>query len=385
MEKKISAEVRNAYKVQLKEVVNGMRIKKYAIEGNLQVALSYVKIKKFQVFVYGAGLDICTFIKFLNDEGIYVEKVIDADEEKRGKSLMGTEIISPSDFVKEQRKNAFVFIYACYNDSFREMQIMQVLKDAGVEKFFGIGGVRPVITNNTSEWVDSDRMKFYMEHYEELLCVMDLLDDEESIETMIEYVRTYMECDRYRLKQIPTKYKYFFGSDREEIYRHSDEEIWVNCGANVGDNIFTFFSENLKCKKIFAVEGDKKIAARLRENILLLPEEMQEKVAVVESFITDNTEPRSFLANESVSLINADIEGYELEMLQAMQNIIVNERPVLAICLYHKREDIIEIPRYIISTLKDYTLIMRKYAACRGNLSENHELVLYAVPNERVV
>ena len=68
-----------------------------------------------------------------------------------------------------------------------------------------------------------------------------------------------------------------------------------------------------------------------------------------------------------------DIEGAELEALKGARNTILKDKPDLAICVYHKNEDIIEIPRYILELDPEYELYLRHY-----DLAE-YETVLYAV------
>ena len=70
--------------------------------------------------------------------------------------------------------------------------------------------------------------------------------------------------------------------------------------------------------------------------------------------------------------IKMDIEGAEMEALLGAQGNIKNNKPKLAICLYHKPEDIIEIPHIILSINPDYKLAIRHYTTC------NWETVLYA-------
>lgn len=76
---------------------------------------------------------------------------------------------------------------------------------------------------------------------------------------------------------------------------------------------------------------------------------------------------------EKVSYIKMDIEGSELEALKGAKNTIINDKPDLAICIYHKDEDILEIPRYILELNPDYTLYIRHYSCYTW------ETVLYAV------
>lgn len=77
---------------------------------------------------------------------------------------------------------------------------------------------------------------------------------------------------------------------------------------------------------------------------------------------------------EKVTFIKMDIEGAELEALKGCQNTIKRYRPKLAISVYHKKEDIVEIPKYIKSLVPDYHLYLRHYT------SSFTETVLYALP-----
>ena len=68
-----------------------------------------------------------------------------------------------------------------------------------------------------------------------------------------------------------------------------------------------------------------------------------------------------------------DIEGAELKALYGAKNMIQTHRPKLAICVYHKPEDIIEIPAYVLSLCPDYRLYFRHYSTYHA------ETVMYAV------
>ena len=79
------------------------------------------------------------------------------------------------------------------------------------------------------------------------------------------------------------------------------------------------------------------------------------------------------LGGRKVTFIKMDIEGSELAALRGAERIIREQRPKLAICVYHKPEDIWEIPSLILHYHSDYKLYLRHYSITHT------ETVLYAV------
>lgn len=60
--------------------------------------------------------------------------------------------------------------------------------------------------------------------------------------------------------------------------------------------------------------------------------------------------------------------------LYGAQKVIVENRPKLAISIYHKPEDIWEIPSIVLQYNPDYKLYIRHYSLT------DFETVLYALP-----
>jgi hypothetical protein len=73
-----------------------------------------------------------------------------------------------------------------------------------------------------------------------------------------------------------------------------------------------------------------------------------------------------------------DIEGAEPDALLGARNIIKNDLPVLAVCLYHNQEHLWKIPLLIQSISSEYNFFLKRYS------DECWELVCYAVPNHRL-
>lgn len=77
-----------------------------------------------------------------------------------------------------------------------------------------------------------------------------------------------------------------------------------------------------------------------------------------------------------VNYIKMDIEGAELDALRGAERTILNNRPKLAISLYHSLEDFERIPNYLNSLGVEYSYYLKHHT-----LFEN-ETVLYAVPGK---
>lgn len=85
------------------------------------------------------------------------------------------------------------------------------------------------------------------------------------------------------------------------------------------------------------------------------------------------------VGNRIVSMIKMDIEGMELEALKGAAETIKAQAPALAISIYHKREDIWELPSYILQLNPNYNFYLRHYTVGFG------DTVLYAIQEGVVV
>ena len=66
--------------------------------------------------------------------------------------------------------------------------------------------------------------------------------------------------------------------------------------------------------------------------------------------------------SDKPTLIKLDIEGAEKEALLGAKNVIKSVKPKLAICAYHKPEDIYELPKLLAGYGVDYKFMLRHYS-----------------------
>lgn len=76
--------------------------------------------------------------------------------------------------------------------------------------------------------------------------------------------------------------------------------------------------------------------------------------------------------DERVSFIKMDIEGSELEALQGACKVIQRDKPMCAICIYHKPGDVLVISHYLKQLVPEYQF------AIRHHTFENADTILYA-------
>ena len=257
---------------------------------------------------------------------------------------------------------------------------MKILQPLGVH-FVDYNDRQSLVANIIP--LDTDKSFYYQSHKKDLMELFDSLADETSKRALYFYVESFVKNCVYGGEHNPTRWKYFFGGKYERLYKHLDGECWINCGASIGDTVFAYLSFDFKPKKIYAFEGDKKIYDVMLKNLSLLLLDKRALVEPINAMIDEQTDFEKILAGNKCTLLNADIEGAELKLLHAMEKIIRNDRPVVAICVYHFKEDILSVSKFLQSICPDYIFYFRKYTPHWGSLKKNGELVFYAVPVER--
>lgn len=190
-----------------------------------------------------------------------------------------------------------------------------------------------------------------------------------------------------------------------DLVNFSDDECFIDCGAFDGDstNSFIRLCKN-RFKNIWAIEPDPENYKRLLDRIKLYDEDVAQKVISLQAAIGSKRQIIAFNAAGTVdssivgagtykvqcvpldelldgykpTYIKMDIEGAEPEALAGACRIIHNDKPVMAICLYHAQEHLWQIPLLIKAISNEYHFFLRRYS------DECWELVLYAVPAGRL-
>lgn len=184
--------------------------------------------------------------------------------------------------------------------------------------------------------------------------------------------------------------------------------IFIDAGAYTGDTVTRYVHRHLRSgfEKIHAFEPDpglagqlRREAARLTENYGLDPAQIvcmesglgsgsrpspaaliqqrtkEDPLSAPQAMNLVQVEPSlsldDYLAGGPAGFIKADIEGFELDLIQGAAGTIEKYRPHLAICIYHLPDDIFTIPLTLKELVPEYHLAVRHHS---GNLPET---VLY--------
>ena len=365
------------------EMLDTTRVEEnFAMSGELLISVSFAKMTKAAVYLWAEN-DLHAYVRLFKNWDLNFHKVI-CSAPKNFSTVDGVEIISPESLLNDEMPRKIFFVapmdYPINNAQSFWNKIMTALKPLAVH-FISPQERAAMIFRH--ERFDVDKLFFYQSHKAELMELFDSLADETSKRALYHYVETFVTNCVYKGEHNPTRWKYFFGGKYERLYKHLDGECWINCGASVGDTIFAYLSFDFKPKKIYAFEGDRNTYEKMLKSLGYLPEEKRELVVPLNEFITAQTDFEKILAGNKCTLLNADIEGAELNLLRAMKNIIQADRPVIAVCVYHFKEDILEISRFLQSILGNYIYYLRKYTGYFAHHKNSGELVLYAVPVER--
>lgn len=181
-----------------------------------------------------------------------------------------------------------------------------------------------------------------------------------------------------------------------------EHEVFVDCGGYIGDTTLDYIEQYGEYKTIYIYEPAPSNIIDCRKNLQNYKHieirccGVGEKNSVLPmtgadasgSFVTGaaNGEQEEFIQvisldediQEKVTYIKMDVEGFEIPAIIGAKNHIMNDRPKLAICVYHCISDIWEIPKLIDSIAPDYDYHIRHYME-----NQNWETVIYAVPKKQ--
>lgn len=333
-----------------------------------------------RVIIWGAGkrcLEQLPLWKLIYD----IPYIVDSDEKKWGSVYYGRKVFSPGKILEEKEGSYIVLICGQYT-----------------------GGI-------ASELEKMRITEYYSEYWMNSPKILQIFRKQEDIpEKEIELVNSYLEDEQSKqvLNKIVEKRKGGIGdySDiltvgeyfRDEIFQWSNDEVYVDAGAYDGDSITEFIKKNHNFRKIYAFEADEKNYEMLKSSYIY--QAFKEKIKIYNKGVWDGCEIVNFMEGmeasssvvcestldmaecngdsvqmvsvecvsldevipEPVTFIKMDIEGSEMRALMGAKKIITTYKPKLAICIYHKLDDLWRISQYIHSLVPEYKIYIRHHS-----------------------
>jgi FkbM family methyltransferase len=352
------------------------------VKNKKQVLLDEMSSSSIPNILYGVGSYATDIKRFLEINKIKIEcSCVDGLYFHNNMNFQGLEVYSLETL--EKRYSSFNIIIG-FSNHLKARENLTIYKN-----------IRNIYFLDVPNHINFFDYQFIEENLREFEKTFNLLQDEQSKDTMVAYVNSKISGGANEaLINVYDDCQYF-----NNIIPFGNNEVFVDCGSYTGDTILAFNKKVNGCyNKIYAFEPDDYNYAKLMETIIA---NKLRNVEVVKkgcwsreaelSFTSDRgmssvdidnifnnnkinvTSIDNVVDIENVSFIKMDIEGAELEALKGASETLKRSKPNLAICVYHKPEDLITIPKYILEIVPEYKFYLRHHQYITW------ETVLYAV------
>ena len=308
-----------------------------------------------------------------------------------GGDRYGKKILSPDEM--KNIENVFVIIVMG-----NPLAVMEQLKRRGVEYIH-------ISELHFSYYEKGTDTAWLTDSKEKIQNALALLQDDKSRE-----IFTKVFCNKIYLSHSDHEYHSFQeGGEYFEngLWTLGEDECFLDGGAYIGDTIDDFINKtNHRYEKIYSFEYEKDnydvLQRRIREayfaemnkielyNVGIWDKEDKgycvyfgesDGTQIVSDAATNQNAQQCqldaldhVLEGKRISVLKLDIEGAEINGLNGAKNIITRQKPKLAICLYHRPEDLWEIPCLIHEMNPAYKMIIKHHS-----MANFTDTVLYAV------
>ncbi|MEI6826576.1 MAG: FkbM family methyltransferase [Desulfuromonadales bacterium] len=347
------------------------------------------------IIVYGAGESFHYFKEVVMRQYGYIPTVVLDRRFSAGDRFEGIPAFPPHEFhpSPDDIQNAIVVV--CLGNQGYLDDVVKTLQQMGFRHIICLMDIYEIHNPfNLPPELESEGFKYYLEQRERIISCLDLMADDTSREVYIRCLQTHLQR-----KPVPVPM-----SPRHEQYTPQGIQLakgysrFIYCGVSVGEMV-SVFSRTGKLEELVCFEPDPNQYRLTAEYLNQKQKNIAERVTAIpcavyshdaiEPFTYSDTSfgsritPRADSWIQTVTIdhvlpgfdptyIIMDIEGAELEALKGAENTIRNNRPDLAICLYHSPHHLWEIPLYLDGLGLGYRFYLRNYTSFIG------ETVLYA-------
>ncbi len=354
------------------------------------------------IVIFGAGIGGMETYNFLKECGydFKIKAFSDNNEKKIGTLYCGLQVISPQ-IISEEYQKALILVSSTAFDVISAQLIRQGIEKEDVYYFQPAG----ISLSNMSD------VSFVKEHLEELESVYNMLADDKSKRIYVGMLNYRMSKKQIYLQKLSNdidleENQYF---DKELLQNYDLGNCFIDAGAYIGDTLDSFIRHFEDWKgDYYCLEASDHIFKRLVNNVEKKRDNniqihflkyavwneqgelffdtrtygngggsrISQKGEKVQCDSLDNLQVTKI--KKCISFIKMDIEGAEKNAIEGAKEIIKKYNPILAVCIYHKPEDLYELPLLIKRIMgTHYKFYIRQYRYGQS------ETVLYAMPENR--
>lgn len=343
------------------------------------------ELKDKKIFIWGASIGGNQAFECLAKSGIPVEAYCDNDEQKWCGGYNGKQVISPESLRLQCNTESVVIIASyAYEDIYRQILKIGLKCKIYIYLLYDPCHLKSGEKRYSEEERREIRALYTLETYTnglvDLILEKGLLNTN-SFGNIKEYLG-YGGIDQY-----------YYDDVADKIIGTESDMTLLDIGAYNGNSIKQMkevFKE--KISKIYAFEPSEEncieIMKKKIENLTLY----DFGLGSTNNYVNFSEKGPFFRASGKAdgiptklcrlddlnicmkgrSILKIDIEGMEIECLKGAKEFIIKNRPYIAVCVYHKEKDILDIPCYIKSLVPEY------YFLLRGGM----HTVCYAFPKE---
>lgn len=320
---------------------------------------------RIPIFVYGIG-EVAKFVKEkLEKNNIYISG--NFVDESFFDNINNSNIF-PLSYLNNYKKSFSVVIGYIEGYKISKNQIRNKINNVNLKEIYYLSEIYNM---------DELTFEFICENQDKVENIQKELADEKSCKSFMAYITAKVTKDYRYLRSISCEEHYF----PKDFIKLNEDECFVDCGAYTGDTIKDFISlSDNKFKRVVAIEADARNMSVLKENYLdkrirfcelavfdkktnLLfdsSENMLSKISEDKGIVVKADKLDNIMKNdEKCSFIKMDIEGAEMEALKGAEQIIKTYKPKLAISIYHKQSDFLEIFEYLKELVPEYKFYFR--------------------------
>lgn len=324
--------------------------------------------EKSRVWIFGAaGIGIAVK-RALVAHGISAYSFCDNDSDKVGILVDGLPVRSFSELCQDQDRIVLVAIWKYFDEILRQCE------EAGVEIWDAalLGGV----VFDTME----DSCDFISDHLPQLDNICQRLADERSAQVYRASLAVRLFRQRGGMKHFRSPAQYI---EPEIVPLRSRETVFI-CGAGNGVaavqidrateesiRLHLFEPDEENFSQLCATVGQMRDVHCIKKGVGRKSEHLPFCGGMGEngtfSAVGDRTAQVVSIddyVNGTGSVptyITMDIEGWEMEALRGAEKTILRHKPKLAVSLYHRASDFVNIPEYVLGLRPDYDIYVRHY------------------------